>query len=610
VVNNWYNEASEHPISSNIVESPAPAAALEVALSTLINGPPLTVDVDMQSFPTNDMWPFSPDAVDIVGSPKLSRLFASFAALNLNSSLDISTFSLPPPAFVPSDHVTCQYLSRSEFMDLCHIGNKKSGTKSREASSYFGANVAASCSSTKRQMGQAPLKFTGVDVWFPSGNWLPASPFNELYPFPTTPPSSSQSSSISRKHIFSLQMKETEYSNLLGKLRPLHPKNDLRIIKTMECLADLYYKLEKYAQAEQWYGEALAAREEANGASSSETLWSRLNMINAIVAQGRYLEIQGMHQETHSIITRHFTSHYDLVLNSIMIKANIHGSLGSYEDEEICTRQLVQISLSAFGPKHQATLNAFAELGNSMGSLGRYAESEQLLNITLQLSHKASGVSDARLCTWMRHLAHVLNRQKRSVESIRLSRVAAERATDSLGEEHPDTLRCFSTLARILRNEGHLQESQELLRKTVRLQSKVLGEGNQHTIDSTHELGQTLMAAKRYQEATTWFEKSFPGHLELLGPEHGNTILGCDYLGRCYEKQRRNMDALALYEELIDKIRSEKGGDHPAVPEIQGWIDWNSNKLNEGRKDSEECVKVDNEEAEEIATNSILGFST
>ena len=81
---------------------------------------------------TNDTWPFASTAVvDVIGSPKLSRLFA---ALKLECPTDIDPFSLPEPAFpTPPEAIDC--LSQSDLMGLHNTKNGDSDSqKGKEGS--------------------------------------------------------------------------------------------------------------------------------------------------------------------------------------------------------------------------------------------------------------------------------------------------------------------------------------------------------------------------------------------------------------------------------------------------------------------------------------------
>jgi tetratricopeptide (TPR) repeat protein len=511
--------------------------------------------------------------VDVPGSPKLTRLFA---ALQMDVPADISPLSLPPPSIISGTSVAPQFLSNADLMKLCTSENE-------------GWSIEL-FPSTKAQERNEALSITDLDgsTFASFGITVLASPFNEIYPFPTSPSATIRSVPPGRTYFSTYQIREIECNEKLAKLRRLCPNKHPAIIATMKDLAHAYRFQGKLRPAEHWYKQVLIASKNIAGARTLETLPFWLNLLDVITNQGRYKLAKDMHRQIHAKILEYVKPEHELAMRSLLIMGATEGFMGNFQEEEAIHRQLVQIRLNILGPKHRDTVAAIARLAIPMRDLGRHEESEKLLRTAMQLYHNVPGIPEDGTCRRMRNLAMLLGKQKRYEESRKLFQLSAERSAVSLGENHPGTLASYYGIGKILRLEGHIIDSEKVLQETLIKQLKVFGENHPAPMNTMFELAENLMELNNYKEATTWHEKSLRGRLEIFGPESKLTLLSCEHLGRCYNAQGRYTDALALYQQTIAKIRSTKGDDYPSIAEIQDWIDSLLDLGDGGETDSEE----------------------
>jgi hypothetical protein len=173
-----------------------------------------------------DAWPFAPEAVEIINSPKLSRLFA---ALELECPTDIDPLNLPEPV-LPVAPAVISCLSSSDLMDLHDTSNID------HDENYVNEIVRYQYCSTTPQFSfiegrGCSIKFPQFDVWFPSGAVINPSPYNEIYVFPSPTPKLIKDVPSNRTQMASQHLLEIEWSKKLEKLTPLWPENDPRILQ-------------------------------------------------------------------------------------------------------------------------------------------------------------------------------------------------------------------------------------------------------------------------------------------------------------------------------------------------------------------------------------------
>ena len=362
------------------------------------------------------------------------------------------------------------------------------------------------------------------------------------------------------------------------------------MVRIMEKLGRLYYLMGKMSQSEHWYRRVITARQQLADTNSVEALQTRLDLIDAIIDQGRWVEAKKLHQEIYPSILDKVNPNHGLVQQSLKILARISTRLDDEEEAETFSRQLLQLRLNSFGPWNVRTLIAMQLLATPLRNKAIYAECEDLLRIVLQLQGRVHDTSDHSKCVAIASLAEVLFYQKRYKEGKPLFKRAAELAEYSLGGEHPVSLYCNYLLARSLHMEGLLIESKELLEANLEKQIRLLGETEINTTNAMSELGEIFMERGCYKEATIWLEKAFRGVAPVFGVEHNYSISICGALGICYEKQERYTDAVALYKKTMQEITATKGSDHLALVKLQRWIDWNRDRLALPEEEKEHCV--------------------
>jgi len=239
-------------------------------------------------------------------------------------------------------HESLNHLSKEDMLDLVSGQPwRNENLEQNPGSNSVRSPIYPSSTETKGSLNG--LRFSGLDILFPLEILVTPDPFQELYVFPIPSPS---------------------LTNERKRFPPLP-----RFIS---------YQTEKLI--------------------SLETLDAWLGLIDAITPQGRYAEGKTLHQEIHSSIVRMVPAHHWLMQKSLQTIAIISGNLGIHEDAEHYYRQLVQIRLNAFGPRHGDTLAAMQRLANPLRRQEQYVQSEELLTITVQLSESSPGMSEQRKC--------------------------------------------------------------------------------------------------------------------------------------------------------------------------------------------------------------------
>jgi tetratricopeptide (TPR) repeat protein len=536
-----------------------------------------------------DTWPFNWAAVDVPGSPGLSRLFN---ALDIECSLPIPPLSLD--ARIPEES---QYISGTGILDLWN-GNNKS----------LVYNLDASCSSRQLDLTQAsPRGQTQAFLWrdpkLAFYGWS-ESPLNEIYVFPPSPTKALQQPPSSRKPFWAkLETRAAELRAKLSKLKPLLGVEHPGVIAMMEDLANIYVDQGSYQKAEKLRRCVVNAMRKSLGTTNLKTIAAWQKLVWSLVYQGQYLHAQTLLGEMHSVILKLVNPDHHIATEAALLMAKISQNLDEDEKAEGLIRQVLQIQLNTLGPRSYRTWTSLKHLGFVLGLRQKYSEAEKLLRTTLQLHYEFAELEvEEDFCNAMCILSCTFYYQGLYKESEDIARRAVERFEVSLSPEHPSILNTHVHIARSIAARGKYLESEDIYRTVWKQQSKLLGESHPQALFTAWGLAISLENMERLEEATIWYEKSFWGDLGVYGPDGNDTIRSCYWLGRSYEMQGRYDDAMKLYRQLVERIQAVKGNDHPAIAEVKGWIERVQSRPLEGEEDTsgEETDSLSEKDDEDI----------
>jgi tetratricopeptide (TPR) repeat protein len=421
-----------------------------------------------------EWWPFHESATDIVGSPKLSRLFA---ALELEPSADVPSLDLSSASSVSSDESEQQYVSNSEMM-MIYCNSSQTTVKDR--SRNIESEISHTCSNDNyisypaRPRGlnhvnsddaRTPLRYPSQDVFFPSGAYIYSSPLNELYPFPGSPRSSIQQASLSSSVFSSYQAKKAQNGETISKLEALAFKKYSMISQLMEEQARICRMLGQYHQAESWYEKALGAARNTEAPDTTRMLSLSVELIKALFGQCKYNQASEILERIRPKIIGTLAEDHPLVLDYLGAMGHMAQNNRDDEEAEALARQRVQIQMCSHGPRHPYTLATLKDLSNSMISTNPLLAERLLHNMAQICPVTDINSMDHHTCrpfTILEDLGGALLAQGRYEESRKLFSDAIERAKLILGRDHRISMILEYHLAIALKLQRHFSESETI----------------------------------------------------------------------------------------------------------------------------------------------------
>jgi tetratricopeptide (TPR) repeat protein len=515
-------------------------------------------DLEAVSNHRNEQHSFDWGCVDIVGSPRLTRLIGALTIEEYGLSDGIPILDLA------SNSLEDVNISGIDLMDLC------TGSDRDIDEEDLSTNVSRLAKNTPPVTRIVQL----LEAWT-----QPSLQF-ELNPFSTS--SSKINFDFSRyfsSHVSLPKMSESECLLKFRKLRQLQDVEISNLVDRMGTIAcDLYYSRD-YAAAESWYRRIVTAKQRIRWHKPEQTLLACVQVPKCVILQGRYSEVQQLHKDLHTKIERILGSEHPISILSRVLKGQILYELGHLVEADAVLRQGLQICLSSLGLVHPETLRALESLGSSLRHLRRDAEAQGLYETTaylrFQCMRSAGEVGGFEISTlWvMNKLAEGLDRDMKYDESERVLDCAQKLFGKATKMKRTEAYHYHYQRACTYQHQGRLGESETILRGLVRYHENLLLSNLKCNV--FWHLANILFQTGRNHEGVYWLKKRYLCVRKAFGLLHCYTMGGCETLGLCYANQRRYHEARLFFRGVIEEMTSsteDPDSRMKCIQEVNAWM--------------------------------------
>ncbi|KAI1429343.1 hypothetical protein F5Y12DRAFT_482024 [Xylaria sp. FL1777] len=266
-------------------------------------------------------------------------------------------------------------------------------------------------------------------------------------------------------------------------------------------IAESYWTLGKYAEAEPLFRRTLRMREEVLGKRHPDTLISMNNLALVLRTRLKFEEAEKLHRQQLEAYEAMKNKRPRPTLVAMNNLALVLRNQGKYEEAENLHRKELKLCTEVLGEKHPETLTSMNNLAHVLQNRGEYTASGELYRKTLELKEQVLGKKHPSTLISMNGLAFVLQREGNYKEAEKISRQELNLSIEVLGKEHPDTLISMYSLALTLQKQGRYQEAEELNREELKLNIAVLGIDHPSTQGTISHLAHVLKRQRKYAEA-------------------------------------------------------------------------------------------------------------
>jgi tetratricopeptide (TPR) repeat protein len=299
---------------------------------------------------------------------------------------------------------------------------------------------------------------------------------------------------------------------------------DLDVADSLNELAELYRHQGKYAEAEPLYQRALTIRENVLGPIHPDVATSLNNLARPYHHLARYAEAEPLYQRALVIREQSLGAEHPDVAHSMNDLALLYYEQGSYAKAEPPYERALAIREQVLGPNHPATAISLDNLATLYREQGRYTEAERLQKRSLTIREQVLGPNHPATAISLGNLASLYMHQDNYTEAVPPLKRALAIQEQVLGPNHPDTATSLNNLATLYAEQGNYTEAERLQKRSLVIYEKALGPNHPDTATSLYHLASLYMHKRLYILAEPLLKRALAIDEQMLRPGHPDTL--------------------------------------------------------------------------------------
>ena len=384
-----------------------------------------------------------------------------------------------------------------------------------------------------------------------------------------------------------------------------------------EILADLsktlgqsYLNLQLYEKGKIQLLKSLQLKKTSLGHSHPETLKIMLMLAKAEGASGRYQASKDLCQEVIEL-SEGDDKLKNYLFDAQVVLANVHTSLGDFQQAEIMLSQLIQqardnsvpnvylysalkaqsenhFKLSNFEAavdsaklaistilkvknyKPTSLMAANNQLAVVLSSQGKFAEAEKIMVEQLRLAEHYLGTNNTGFLALLMNLGANLQSQGKLTEAVTYQERSVALAETLNGVSDRFTISINMNLANTYVSLRRIEEGEALMRKVMKFSTDVMGSDAMETLMLQYNLGELLNNTGRFTESMALSQAALPVMQAALGDDHLVTLLTQDNMAVSLNGLNQYQAARALHESVLAGLVKGFGQDNPNYLLVKG----------------------------------------
>lgn len=508
---------------------------------------------------------FDLNSIDVVGSPRLTRLFGF---LTIEECDDI------PDLDLAGDNLETGEIWSQDLLDVCSRSDRRG-----EEEDALGNELSTSTSVIPGTMKTFRIIKT-LETW--TKKWFQY----EVYPFPTSQGRArfayDFSAMYSSSGSFHPRMSKSQCREKLRTLKKLEHIEIIHLLNAIIDVADELYQDNHYVEAEIWFRRVVTTKQVSQLIAwykPQQTLWACVQIVHCMQIRGRVREAYELHNDFHDKIERTLGADHDVTCFSRELKCSLLRELAlEKEEQESLIRQHLQICLTTLGTAHPRTLETLRKLGYCLGQLKKHTESQHLLETTIHL--RLQNAKDfweieenkEDILSSMTYLAGGLQKDMKYDECEKVLGWAQKLFGDAIKSKCDAAFYYHYSRASTYRLQEKFDESEKIIRGLLRYYEKSIRPDVKGIL--MWNLAWILMKTDREPEAAYWFKKEHILTTEIFGLVHAYTMYSCWEAGFCYAKQGRYHEARLFFGNVIEALTSSTEDVNSCMKRIQDINAW------------------------------------
>ena len=337
--------------------------------------------------------------------------------------------------------------------------------------------------------------------------------------------------------------------DLLKMMETYKGKHSLEYASALNILANLYWQLGKYKDAESIFRLVLEIREKLLGPEHIEVGINLRDLAGMLFCQGKFSEAEPIYKTAIELYEKSSEKESKDISDPLNSLAVLYTMQGRYNDAELLFRRALGIREKFSHPEVAMTI---MNLANIYFDLKRYSEAEELYRRSLAISEKMFGDTHPDVGKALNSIGNVYIEQEKYSEAEPYYLRANEIFESAFGPEHPEVAVETNNLAFLYYKLGKFEEAFLLYKKALKLFQKLLGRNHPHIATIINNMGRLFLRQKKYRESEILFRRALKIRIEVLGSEHPELAESYKYCSELYEEQNKIHEAIEYLEKALE----------------------------------------------------------
>lgn len=337
---------------------------------------------------------------------------------------------------------------------------------------------------------------------------------------------------------------------LKDALQKCRNKPNIKMLHLQSGLAAVFAKLDRLADAEEYYEAALqghAVQKELTSPHNIYSLHEHLAEVKRYL--GKYEEAEVLYMEAHQGYEQECRHGEDATFDMLRTAgglADLHRMHGHYGEAEISYREAWQGYKKQLGSDHPMTTAMLTNLAISCRNQEKFQEAEIYLKESVEVSQKSLGPDHPDTLRALMNLSICLDKQEKYKAAEINYREVLKGRQRKLGLHHPYTLRTIERLAHMLWMQEQHDKAEDFAHNILVEAGMLLGADQSEPFNS-----------RPHPALETLYTEAWKRCKSKLSHEHVDSLETCECLRLIYMKQGEDCKAQKLADH-ISGIKNER----------------------------------------------------
>ena len=330
-----------------------------------------------------------------------------------------------------------------------------------------------------------------------------------------------------------------------------------------EVVGDLYYKQDRYQDAERYYAREVKLREAALGHWNAEVAVALHAQGDAVYYQDKFPQAAALYRQALEIRQRVLGQNHLETATSWRELGYTFYMAKEYDKAWQCTEQALAIRRRLLGAEDPLVADTIRELANIRYFQRRYEEALPLYDQALTVREKALGKVDLDVAQSLVDRGDCLKELVRVADAEADYRRAVE-IRDELAPDDEDTAAALRSLAGALVSLAQYDEADGLYKRALAI-DEPLDAGSYAVARSLDGLARIKQNQGRYAEAEPLYRRSLAIREQLTSGDPLALAIACNNLGTLYLELGRYADAERLGRKALAIREEHLPADDPEI---------------------------------------------